>query len=288
MALDITGSMGWKISSYSTQTKLQVLKAAAKSAIDTLFDNEGAGDRIRVGLVPYSEAVNAHPVIDKIETTGLTKRYCSYTYYYGYTCWYTTTYPDCVAERTGAYRFSDRFADSTAKITSSGYSCPSSQIVPLSADKNALKNRIDYFSAGGNTAGHVAIAWAYYILSSKWNTAWPSTAQAASNDEPGVQKYAIIMTDGEFNTFETADEYGTGATDSRTYALGLCDAMKTDGIKIYSIAFASPTEAKALMRSCASTQTATATYFFDATNEAALADAFRQIAEDIRGLRLVN
>ena len=38
----------------------------------------------------------------------------------------------------------------------------------------------------------------------------------------------------------------------------------------------------------ASTDTATSTYYYDATDEDGLEDAFTAIAQDIKGLRLVN
>jgi hypothetical protein len=77
-------------------------------------------------------------------------------------------------------------------------------------------------------------------------------------DKAGVSKYAIIMTDGEFNTFETNGQllllgirYEL-VEDLR--AENLCDAMKNNGVKIYSIAFAAGAEAKSLMQSCAPEQ----------------------------------
>lgn len=281
MALDITGSMGNKISYYSSNTKLDTLKKAAKNAVTTLFTDTGSEDRIRVGLVPYSASVNVSPILNKIQTTIATV--CSGWGWYR-TCWNEWT--DCVHERTGPQKFTDAFADSTAKIGRSGLTCPSAKIMPLTDNETALKNRINSFSADGSTAGHIAIAWSYYMLSSKWNSAWPVGSEAADYDAPGARKYAIIMTDGEFNTFESGG--GDAATNSRNYALGLCDSMKGSGIKIYSIAFAANSTAKNLMKSCASTNTATANYYYDATNESALDDAFKQIADDIKGLRLIN
>ncbi|WP_193174774.1 pilus assembly protein, partial [Oricola nitratireducens] len=271
MALDITGSMGSKISYYSSDTKLDTLKTAAKNAVETLFTDTGSEDRIRVGLVPYSASVNVAPVIDKIQTTPAQEYVCTTTGW-GWrrrtTCSWVTSYPDCVYERTGTQKFTDAFADSTAKIPRSTNTCPSAEIMPLTDNETALKNRINSFSANGSTAGHIAIAWSYYMLSSKWNSAWPLGSEAADYNAPGARKYAIIMTDGEFNTFESGG--GDAATNSRNYALGLCDSMKGSGIKIYSIAFAANSTAKTLMQSCASTNTATSKYYYDATNETAL------------------
>jgi len=285
MALDITGSMGNRIGGWGTPTKLSALKDAAKLALKTLFEDVSEEDRIRVGLVPYSEAVNAGPVIDSIETTGITRRRCNY-----YSCWYETTYPDCVAERTGNDKYTDTFATSYAKITSSRYDCPDAEIVPLTTNEATLKSEIDDFGADGCTAGHIAIAWSYYMLSSKWAAAWPEGSDPEAFDKAGVSKYAIIMTDGEFNTFETAGYSCSsyyGASKSETYAKNLCSAMRTSGIKIYSIAFAAGSDAEELMKDCASSSGGRKLYY-NASNENDLESAFLEIARDIKGLRLVN
>lgn len=298
MALDITGSMGNKIgNSWYSPTKLSALQDAAALALDTLFEDVDEDDKIRVGLVPYSEAVNAAPVIDKIATTGLTEEECEWTGGRGrwgrgggdYVCTTVTTYPDCVRERTGTYKYSDAFATSSAKIGSSEYDCPNAEIVPLTSNQSKLENTIDSFSASGCTAGHIAIGWAYYMLSSKWNSAWPDGSDAEDFDEPGVSKYAIIMTDGEFNTFESNGYYCTnsGGSLSEDYALGLCSAMKNDGVKVYSIAFDAGSAAESLMKNCATSVNGKSLYY-NATDEDSLEEAFLEIARDIKGLRLVN
>ena len=43
-------------------------------------------------------------------------------------------------------------------------------IMPMTKDKTALKARIDKLTTGGSTAGHMGTAWAYYLLSPKWNS----------------------------------------------------------------------------------------------------------------------
>ena len=284
MALDVTGSMGNRIGGWGTPTKLQALKDAASSGITTLFADLNPDDRVRVGLVPYSEAVNAEPIIDSIETTGVTKRRCNYYY-----CWWETTYPDCVRERTGTEKYSDAFATSSAKIGSSDYSCPSSKIVPLSSNESDLKTKISNFSADGCTAGHLGIAWAYYMLSPKWAPAWPDGSDPEAYDKAGMSKNAIIMTDGEFNTFES-NGYScssSGTSMSETYALALCEAMKNQNIKIYSIAFKAGYAAETLMKGCASSSAGQKLYY-NATDDETLTEAFEEIARDIKGLRLVN
>lgn len=272
MALDITGSMYDKISGTDTR-KIDSLKTASKLAVEKLFESTDATSRVRIGLVPYAEGVNAYPVITKIETTG--------------SSW------GCVYERKGPEKYTDAFSEGNAKLKGSWSGCPIwNPIVPLTSSKTTLNSSINALSTGGCTAGHVAIAWSYYMLSPKWNSAWPSTtSQAAEFNTAGVSKYAIIMTDGMFNFFKSDyDDCSNTYSEqqSKTYAENLCTSMKASGIRIYTIAFDAPSTAQELLSKCASPDSSTSQYYFNATNDQGLKDAFEAIALDIQGLRLTN
>ncbi|QKV20092.1 vWA domain-containing protein [Oricola thermophila] len=290
MALDITGSMSWDISGTNTK-RITALKNAAKDAIEILFSDDGTADNIRVGLVPYSASVNVKPIIDEIETTPYYEEECVKIGRGRRARWVCDWVPktsNCVYERSGTEKYTDAFANSLAKIPMSSYTCPKATIVPVTDDDDLLKDEIDDLSTGGNTAGHIAVNWTYYMLSSKWNDAWPDGSDVQDFDHPGVRKYAIIMTDGEFNTYESEGQNGSGSTNSRNHAKTICTNMKTAGIKVYSIAFGAGSTAEALMKDCANKDTATSKYYYNTSNEAELKDAFRQIAADIKGLRLIN
>ena len=152
MALDITGSMGWNISG-SSITKLQALKTASQSAIDTLFKDETSprphsprpralfGSR-QCGTDHQFDRDDRGHRMDMHGCRGWNRQ-----------CSYGTTYPDCVRERTGTEAYTDAFAASSAKVGSSAYNCPSAEIVPMSTDTTMLKNQISGFSASGCTAG---------------------------------------------------------------------------------------------------------------------------------------
>ena len=267
MALDITGSMGDPVDA-TGRTKIAALKDAAKLGVGELIPDAGAAQRVRIGLVPYAATVNAQPVIDKIEYTGSSS--------------------GCVYERSGPNYASNAFANYANPVGGTTSNCPGAKILPLTNDTSALKSRINGFSVGGCTAGHTAIAWTYYMLSSSWNAAWPTGSDAAAKGN--ARKYAIIMTDGIFNTHMSSGNVcnGPGEANSRKYALDLCQAMKDDGITVYTIAFAAPSDAAQLMRKCANAKDGTRNFAFDATSEAELKDAFVTIARDIEALRLTN
>lgn len=276
MALDVTGSMGSNISGTSTK-KIDALKKAAKSGIATLFLDPALKDRVRIALAPYSAGVNASPVIDRIVTRNWSK--------------------GCVYERTGPEKYTDTFATAAAKIGSETFArvggwlpwdCPSAPVVPLEKSQSVLNKNIDALGTGGCTAGQVGVAWAQYLLSPNWNAAWPMESQAAPYAGAGASKYAIIMTDGAFNFHGTTSRSCDQASKSERYAKRICDEMKANGINIYSVAFSAGADGEKMMKECASANTATSTYYYSATDEAGLENAFVSIAEDIKGLRLVN
>ena len=148
-------------------------------------------------------------------------------------------------------------------------------IIPLTNDKATLTDFFTNATIGGGTPGHLGHAWAWYMLSPKWSTSWPTASQPASYTTANLTKAAIIMTDGEYN------EQYTSAT-SRAQALALCSAMKSAGIQVYTIGFgfsASPatgsTEANAkdLLTLCASG----ANHYYFPYDGTALRQAFQTI-----------
>ena len=86
-------------------------------------------------------------------------------------------------------------------MTSTNCVLPSSgQLMPLTNDKARCMSKVKNLTAAGGTAGHLGTAWAWYTLSPNWNTLWPTANQAAPKETAGLKKYAILMTDGEYNT----------------------------------------------------------------------------------------
>jgi Flp pilus assembly protein TadG len=269
MALDLTGSMNDPVSGWGTPKKIDVLKTAAGDAIETIFDTPNAIDRVRIGIAPYSTGVNVGAYASAIETTGASN--------------------GCMFEREGIEKYTDAAPTTNAKIGSnSSAPCPSAEIMPLSADETALKNRINSMGTGGCTAGQTGIAWSYYMLSPNWTSVWPTASDPKPYAMSGARKYAIIMTDGIFNYARSSSSSCNQQSKSEDYAENLCTSMKASGIKVYTIAFAAPSGAQTLLQDCASTNTGTTQYYFNATDQAQLEDAFNTIAQDIQGLRLVN
>lgn len=266
MMLDVTGSMGKK-------GKLGALKRAASDAIDILLPKAGKNGRTRIALVPYAAGVNGG---DYAKEASRTPRRCA-----------TERKDPAFAATDVSYRVRPLTADPAAD-------CPRhSQVQPLTTNAKRLKREIGKFSAEGYTAGHLGIAWSYYVLSDKWKRLWPRKSRPAAYGDK-VQKIALLMTDGEFNTFYRGvkdHHQGGQAKRSNAEALALCADMKRDrsgkpGIIVYAVAFDAPKAAKDTLRKCASPDGGGITHYFEASNEAELRAAFRSIATNITKLRL--
>jgi Flp pilus assembly protein TadG len=128
-------------------------------------------------------------------------------------------------------------------------------VIPLTNNKTDLANFFNGPSGagpliGGGTPGHLGTAWAWYLLSPAWNSIWNLAAPLADYNLPGAaplnktKKYAILMTDGEYNEQYFMTE-GAGVTamggltagSSGEQAMQQCTAMKAKGITVITIGF---------------------------------------------------
>ncbi len=286
LVVDITGSM------CSPCTKIDDLKAAAKEMIDVLYSSFPEPGAIRVSLVPYSASVNV----------GAT--------YLEDVAAYNDAIDTCVMEREGINTYTNAVPvngslfETTGNTPASdrpGYSCPDSEIVPLTdlttvASRDAFKAKIDVLNPSGATAGHIGLAWGWYMLTPEWSSVWPGDSAPKPYRED-VTKTLILMTDGMFNrsywnnghTLSDSERLDPLVPGSSGYqALQLCGAI-TDrvaapfGPKLYTVSFMAPPEADALMQQCAGAGNA-----YTAENRASLTAAFTEIVNRLTSLAVTN
>ncbi len=208
---------------------------------------------------------------------------------------------DCVTERTGGEAYTDASATSAARVgrhyPSSSSHCPDSTIEPLSSRIGGLRADIDALSVSGSTAGQIGIAWGWYMVSPNFGSLWPSSAAGPYNSAETL-KAVIIMTDGEFNAPYCSGVMARSSNASRSASINcdpdngepyaqsraLCDAMKAEGIVVYTVGFqiGSSGNARTLLQYCASTRTG----YFDAGSGSELSEAFNAIGRDITKLRI--
>ncbi|MEO1264148.1 MAG: pilus assembly protein [Pseudomonadota bacterium] len=279
LMLDTTGSMGW-------EGKMGDLKDAATDLIDIVVWEDQSNYYAKVGLAPFSEHVNV-----------------GRDYYKDVT--HRSSIPGnnvkrtCVRERKKSNKkYTDDQPNYNGRFQHypGGGTCKSGNvIVPMTNDKQVLKDAIDDLETTGGTAGHLGTAWAWYLLSPNFNSIWPSASDAAPYSDlnaintvthgdqtlevPKLKKIAVLMTDGTYNR-----QYN--GINSSTQAKQLCTAMKNKGIEVYAIGFKLPSSGSAqdVMSSCATSEE----HFYDADNGEELRLAFRDIALKISTLRLME
>jgi Flp pilus assembly protein TadG len=292
MMLDVTKSMeaNW------WSDKIGDLQDAAEDAVERLLDGQDPDNpRIRVAIVPYSDAVN----------TGSLSEYVHYekTFTTGEPPAYTGVHlaavsgraDKCATERKGAHQFTAA-SPAVAMVNRDVRLkfCPEVELQPLTADADTLLGTIGAFKAEGHTAGHIGIQWTRYLLSNNWANYLPKGSDPKVHDEKKVAKIAILMTDGVFNTaFANVAEDAKvreQPAKSRSKAEKLCEAMKKDDkIEIFTIGFMlNQANAKQVMKDCASEDTSSVQHYYEAADGEALSEAFDAIIKNIEWLALTK
>ncbi|MFT5931874.1 MAG: hypothetical protein ACI93G_000955, partial [Hyphomonas sp.] len=163
--------------------------------------------------------------------------------------------------------------------------CRASGPVPLTDDKAALKAHVQALTANGGTAGHIGLAWGWYLVSPNWSAIWPEASEPLPYDTKQVIKAVILMTDGDFNT-----NHPTAAKSSFRQAQDLCDTMKASPskIQVYTVGFQVPSsvqktgDGRTILEYCATSPA----YAFSASNGDELTAAYQSIARSITQLRI--
>jgi Flp pilus assembly protein TadG len=302
MMLDLSGSM-------ARGTKLADLKAAAKDLIKIVVRDNRGQYYSKLAIVPYATAVNIGNYAQAVRgatSSGMCNspgcQYFQFTNAYGQRV--VNQVSTCVSERTGAEAYTDA-APNNARVSmnypSLNNPCATPQIVPLTSDKSMLTNSIDSMIASGSTGGQVGVAWGWYLLSPNWGYLWPSQSRPAAYGTANLQKIAILMTDGEYNSSycqgvisydslpgsgSPADQINCRSPNGNSYdqSQKLCAAMKASGVTVFTVGFnvVNTPNAVSLLKNCASSSAS----YYDAVDGTALRNAFRDIALKISTLYL--
>jgi Flp pilus assembly protein TadG len=313
LVLDTTGSM-----SGSPMTSLQ---SAANQLIDLIVSDTQTPYYSKMAIVPYSNAVNAGTYVNTVrgaatngtltDAVGDTK--IKFTASSG-SSKPTFNVSNCVSERIGTHAFDDTaYSAFGGKVgwvyppTDGNNNCITATVQPLTSDKTTLHNEISSLTAAGSTAGHIGVAWGWYMISPNWSALFPTASQPAAYGSQHLIKAVVLMTDGAFNTAyckgvisapSSATDGSAGtATDmaacaapngnSFTQAQALCTAMKAapNNITIYTVAFlhgGTDAQAEAILANCATD----AAHAYVPTTGSSLQAAFQAIAADLNKLRL--
>ncbi|MEM1037626.1 MAG: VWA domain-containing protein [Pseudomonadota bacterium] len=252
LMLDVSGSMGGQ--------KLTDLKTAAKDAAARLIIPQ-SGDRVRIAFNTYSTSVNAGAYADKVLD--------------GWSSGDST----CVSEREGNSRWKDDAPAPNKWMGERATSCPSSSVLPLTSNLNTFNTAIDSLNADGWTAGHLGVAWSWYLIAPEWDAVWPTASKPRAYDADNSLKAVILMTDGIFNT-----QYAPGMGNSNIQSKTLCQKMRDENVIVYAVAFQAPTSAKNTLKVCAGDPDR----FFNASDGDELKRAYDTIASQLSNLALVG
>jgi len=250
LVLDVTGSM--------SGSKLSTLKTASTDLVDTLEDFDNGA--LKISVVPFAQYVNigvsysAEPWLDL-----------------------PFNWQGCVGSRLTPGH--EQVAYGVVQMPGLDSIICSSEIQPLTSNFNAVRSTISGLGASGWTYIPAGLIWGWRTL----DTNAPLTeANIAFADN--TENVLILMTDGANTRSKSLLTHdGVDTADANTVTANLCTNVKTDNIKIYSIAYdvTDPTTI-ALMSACATQPT----MFYDAGNSAALKQAFEDIGASLLKLRL--
>ncbi len=302
---DVSGSMG-------SSGKMSDLKVAALEAVDTLLPtayDTSKSDDVRLAMTSYDTMVNAGSYFKAVTNENPLRTYTANYNKETKVCtkykrngkckkYKTETTPavtsktvnnTCVKERVGSDAFTDEDPGPSAWLEAaeayydesrdrwSEETCNDIGPLPLTDNRGSLKayvNDLDDFSM---TAGHMGVAWGWYLIDPKWDSVWPSASKPLPYDEPDAAKAIIMMTDGEFNSY-----FSSGQGNSFEQAKKMCDAAKAEHIVIYTVAFQAPSQGQEILNYCATS----ADHAFNPEDGQQLKDAYTMIAQSISDLRI--
>lgn len=298
LVLDNTGSM--------SGSKMTSLKDASTELIDILFGDQTLPALLKVGIVPFSPAVNID-ASNAALLTALNPADFSPDVWRG--CVEARTYPhDSRDTSTGVggswppYLYASNSSNNWPSVSGSrgqvrgpNKNCAVS-LLPLTNVKQDLLDKITSMEARGTTHINLGAVWGWRLLSPDP----PFTEGLPFNDDENT-KAIIIMTDGAnyisssgngYSAYGSLSEGRLGTTSKSaaeavldTRLAEVCSEMKTpaNNIIVYTITFqVSSSSARTLMQNCASD----VGKYFDSPSSAALQSAFRSIAQELSNLRI--
>ena len=193
-------------------------------------------------------------------------------------------------------------------------------ITSLTQDRATIEANIQAMGAWhrGGTTTNLGMVWGWRTISPRFRGLWGGATpndMPFDYDEPLMDKVVVVLTDGYNQLYSAAkSHYGeSGFTDSDYTAYGrisegrlgttssfttarrelndrmaaTCNAMKAEGIVIYTITFAvsnnsGGNEIRDIFRNCATNPG----YYFDSPTASSLRDTFRAIASQLSNLRI--
>jgi hypothetical protein len=200
----------------------------------------------------------------------------------------TTTWDNCVMDRAQNYDVSNTSPTGTSSEypAENDYSCPAAALAGLNHDWTTLTNKVNAMQPNGTTDQPIGLVWG-----------WQAMSQGAPFN-PGplpayTSRFIILVSDG----LNTQDRWYTGSvlpppeylaqdTDVDSRMTQVCNAVKADGVTIYTIYVdLNGTQGNsAVLQACASDPSK----YFDLTSAGQIVTTLNQIGTQITQLRVMQ
>lgn len=235
LVLDVSSSMASGTETAGV-TKMEAQQSAANQLIDVVIQANQSVYTSRVALAPFSSSVNVGSAFFRAATnktqsgswSGVVERAGTYKFRDDPPSTTYRYFGDFRTKRADAMGEYDTFVQAMSSQTPSS----ANTIEPLSSSKADLKGAVNGLTSNGTTAAHLGLAWAWYMLSPKWNAIFTGSAAANAYNAETTYKAIVILSDFDFNSYY---ESGNGTANAQFEQL--CAQAKAAGIKIFTVGY---------------------------------------------------
>lgn len=270
LALDNTGSM-------LDSGKLNALKTATNSLLDTLEKTSQKKDDIKVSIIPFTAFVNVDPKNKKvkwIDFSGWTE-VDSVGVEVGLSSdWINPKsgkkWSGCVTDRNQPHDVQDTAPNNADQLFPAAECVNPVPLIELTSNWNKLHKKVEEMKGDGTTNVTIGLVWAWHSLTSQ------QPLKDAAAPAPDLDKVLVLLTDGE----NTENRWGGNgaAINKRTEAA--CANIKAAGIKLYTVRVIAGNAT--LLKNCASSPS----MYFEVAQASQLNAAFKAIADSLASLRI--
>ena len=273
LALDNTGSMG-------QMGKMAALKTAANDLLTKLQTlNADPGD-VKVSIVPFNTQVRVNSTYAnagwlrwgvRLENTNIPAATA--------TSPTPATWGGCISDRDQDYDISSAppIGGSSNYVAANCEYGPLAQTAPLTSNLTAVRTTVNSMTPTGATNVTIGFATALATLRAD------SPLGDASSNDPEVQKFLILLTDGN----NTQNRFGGDGREGNLYTVDIderlrqaCAMARATNVQVFTIRVIAGNEP--LLRGCATNPS----MYFSATTAADIAPAFAEILNRISRPRL--
>jgi hypothetical protein len=265
LVLDNTGSM-------AEYNKIDALKSATREMLTKLRSLSGAGDNVRVSIVPFDTHVNIggnnrnQPWIDwsTYDRRDNLVRQANFGQdrHAGWS--------GCIIDRDQPFDVRNTAPTRNPNTFYPAVDCELASIQPLTSDWNALDRKVGQMKSSGFTDLTIGLVWGWNMLTPQVPL---SQAVAPTKD---LSKVIVFLTDGK----NTQNRWSSNAHEIDARTKELCNSIKKTDIQVFTVRVIEGNAS--LLRECATRPD----MYFEVTRASGISSAFAQITDQLTRLYL--